>query len=47
MNPGGIALRLAPIDVAADMFCTHMTVTGRIDLTRARVGRRLDLTEHG
>jgi hypothetical protein len=43
-NPGGTALRLAPIEVDADMFGTDMTVIGRIDLTGASIGRHLDLT---
>ena len=43
-NPGGTALRLSPADVSIDVLCTGMTAAGKIDLTGAKVGRRLDLT---
>jgi hypothetical protein len=42
-NPGGTALRLAPIDIVADMFCNEMTVIGGIDLTGTKIGSHLDL----
>jgi hypothetical protein len=44
-NPGGVALLMAPIDVAADMFCNDMVVTGAMDLTGAKIGSHLDLTQ--
>jgi hypothetical protein len=44
-NPGGVALLMAPIDVAADMFCNEITVTGAMDLTGAKIGSHLDLTQ--
>ena len=44
-NPGGTGLRLSRIEVAADVFCQDMTVTGRFTLTGARIGRELDLTQ--
>ena len=43
-NPGRTALLLSPVEVAADMFCSNMQVTGRTDLTGARIGGHLDLS---
>ena len=43
-NPGGTALRLSPADVTVDVMCTGMTAADTIDLTGAKIGRRLDLT---
>lgn len=42
-NPGGTALRLSPADIVAGMFCEEMTLTGRADLTGARIAGHLDL----
>jgi hypothetical protein len=42
-NPGGVALRFTRADVAADMFCDDMTVTGRMRLPGARIGGTLNL----
>jgi hypothetical protein len=44
-NPGGMALRLAPIDVAFDILGERMTVAGGIDLTGAKIGGHLDLKQ--
>jgi hypothetical protein len=45
LSSSDTALRLSRTEVGADVFCTGMTVSGRVKLTGARIERHLSLLE--
>jgi hypothetical protein len=42
-HPGRVAVRFSRAEIAADMFCDNMAVTGTVKLTGARIGARINL----
>lgn len=42
-NPGGVALRFSHAEIAADMFCENITITGTMELANARIGGSVSL----